>query len=141
MKRDVQLFGLRIPSVLREKLGALAKKNERTITAEIIFRLEVNVEAEHQMMAGENGNTIEAIYAANAAIARHQQEIADWVNNLRKSQVDLKVSEEKPDYNAIVNMLPEADRQILDLAHGLSADARASLISLLKLTSVGTQKK
>lgn len=137
MKRDVQLFGLRIPTDLRDTLGVLAKKNERTVTAEIIFRLEQSVEAEHQMMARREGNTMDAIYAANAAIARHQQEIAAWLDNLRKVKENLKVSEEKPDYNAVVNMLPDADRQVLDLAHGLSADARASLISLLKQTSGG----
>jgi hypothetical protein len=48
MSRDVNPFGLRMPSDVKEELEKLAEQNRRSLNAEIIVRLEESIKRERE---------------------------------------------------------------------------------------------
>ncbi|UOG93182.1 MAG: Arc family DNA-binding protein [Candidatus Thiothrix sulfatifontis] len=48
MSRDVNPFGLRMPSDVKEELEKLAEQNRRSLNAEIVVRLEESIKREKE---------------------------------------------------------------------------------------------
>ena len=48
MSRDVNPFGLRMPPEVKEELEKLAEQNRRSLTAEIVVRLEESIRREKE---------------------------------------------------------------------------------------------
>lgn len=132
MKRDILPFGLRMPDELRAALTAQAKENGRSLTAEIVFRLEKSLEFETKVYDFECGNPLDIILSANTAIAHYQHEIAIALETLKTG---FGVAEPKPSYKTLLSMLSETDQQTLELVSSLPEQARESLINLIKQTT------
>jgi hypothetical protein len=49
MSRDVNPFGLRMPSEVKEELEKLAEQNRRSLNAEIVVRLEQSIRQEGRL--------------------------------------------------------------------------------------------
>lgn len=128
-------FALRLPEGMRDEIARFAERNGRSMNSEIVARLEKSLEPERKVYGLSGADPYRTILDANAAIARHLSEVETAMQALGKQAGKMKVAEEKPTYTAVVNMLPPADREVLTIAHGLSNEARASLIALLKQTS------
>ena len=127
---------LRFPDGMRQELAEFAKRNERSMNSEIVALLETSLAPERKVYGLGGADPYKTILDATTAIAQLVREVETAMQALGKEAGKMKVSEEKPDYNTMVKMLPAADREVLTLAHELSDDARSSLISLLKQTSV-----
>lgn len=126
---------LRFPDGMREELAQFAKRNERSLNSEIIARLENSLEPERKAYGLGGSDPYRVILDANVRISQLLREIEGAMQALGKEAGKLKVSEEKPTYSAVVEMLPTADREIITLASSLSDDARESLINLIKQTT------
>lgn len=122
---------------MREEIARLAERNGRSMNSEIVERLEKSLEPERKAYGLGDADPYKTILDANAAIAKILREVETAMQALSKEAGKLKVSEEKPTYSTVIDMLPAADREIITLASSLSADARASLINLIKQTSGG----
>lgn len=137
MKRDILPFGLRMSDELRAALSTHAKENGRSLTAEIVFRLEKSLGLETKFYDLEDGHPLDVILQANAAIALHQHKISVALEALKKGG---GIAETRPTYKSLISMLPDVDQQMLELASSLTAEARTTLITLLKQTLVGKTK-
>lgn len=76
---------LRFPDGLREKISEVAKKNHRTMTDEIVSRLEKSLESDAKAEAVVNDEPMRAIMFASEGISQFLKVI---VNSAMQSQIN-----------------------------------------------------
>ncbi|EWS70735.1 Arc family DNA-binding protein [Vibrio vulnificus] len=68
MSRSINPFGLRMPSDLKDKLEEEAKKNMRSLNAELVARLEKSVEGDVRLEDLSEKDAFQQILQVNAQI-------------------------------------------------------------------------
>jgi hypothetical protein len=88
--RGLDKFVLRLPDGMREKIGVAARNNKRTMTAEIVQRLEASFLAPDEPLLVINKNTAEAdiIWELRDSMQSLQTEVAELRTNLMKAMGD-----------------------------------------------------
>ena len=85
--RGLDKFVLRLPDGMRDKIGVAARNNKRTMTAEIVQRLEASFSSTDEPLLVIKKNTSEAdiIWELRDSMQSLQAEVAELRANLMKA--------------------------------------------------------
>jgi hypothetical protein len=61
MYKDINPFGLRIPTKLREQIEASAKEHHRSLNAELVARLQESMEVRNELQQFSDGELIQEL--------------------------------------------------------------------------------